>query len=381
MLVAWAFCAAFPSFARAQDGAPTASDDECPHAALYEAAFDQFADGRLGEAEAALVQVITDCPGYRGAEDLLRHVRERAARPSRSLDVPIAAAVPATYAAEAPAPPQGEQPSDLARVELAIVQGLYGVFHGGWACGTGFGCDAWGFAGTMFGSAALFTGAAVLAGWEGLADGQATVANASSFFGTWLGFATWMAAGAPSPYPGGGTDPTALLTVLGGGLVGTGIGALLAGFVQPNAGQVALTSSGGLWGGALGGLLSLIGSPGFYEEWHFGLSQLIGVPVGLTAGLVASLFYPVSRGRMLLVDLGTFLAIALGAGAAALTSYEGNGHFGEHLGIWTSVMLPVGFATTMIVTHSMDAPANMAERVSVIPSGPGGPGVTVSIEL
>ncbi|MBW2462643.1 MAG: hypothetical protein JRH11_13420, partial [Deltaproteobacteria bacterium] len=129
---------------------------ECSLHEHYDRAFELYADGAYVEAQALLEEVLATCPDLRGAADLLRHARERAAQSGTHLGdpaaVPAAASnygdwvpIPAAGAAGAAgtagttgnwerppaasatvAPGEGEQESDLARVELSIVEGLMG---------------------------------------------------------------------------------------------------------------------------------------------------------------------------------------------------------------------------------------------------------------
>ncbi|RLB46491.1 MAG: hypothetical protein DRJ42_27520, partial [Deltaproteobacteria bacterium] len=380
----------------------------------YDRAFVLYADGAYVEAQALLEEVLAACPDYRGAADLLRHAGERAARPAAHLGnpsaVPSAAAnygnweqIPAPPATAAAAgavaagftgdweqPPvdspavatgEGEQDSDLARVELSIVEGLMGAFHGIWICGwVDDGCDEKGLIGLSIGGAAVFAGTAAALTWDGITMGQGTAIETGTFFGSWLGTAAWMAAGAPGDSFSSDDSWVPIFSVAFGGLAGTVAGSVLAVTAVPDSGRVALAASGGLWGGMLGLLISIIPDTYNYPPEAFGASQLIGVPLGMIAGIVGGSVHRTSRGRMFLVDLGALLGGALGVAGAVLTS-DGS-DFAQHVGAWSAILLPVGFGVTMWLTASLDVPDEVADHVSITPAGPGdGPGLTVSVRF
>ncbi|MCC6874887.1 MAG: hypothetical protein IT378_11330 [Sandaracinaceae bacterium] len=372
---------------------PPSEPPACPAHPEYERAFELFADGDLDAALGSLEAVLAACPGYRGAEDLRDAVRRRReARMARELTQPAVTPRATTWPTDEeaerpwrPSPPTPvEGPSDLARVELVITEGLAGIGHGAWICAWGArGCDGPGGAGAGLLGGAIFASLAAALTFDGVTAGQATAIESSTFFGTWLGFSIWMAAGMPGAEF---LEERALATVPTtiGQVVGVAAGAALAAGARPEPGAVALTTSAGVWSGAMAGFASMIGIEPFavpgYQPWHFGVSQLIGVPIGLFAGLSASFVYPTSRGRMLLVDGGTLLIGGLSVPLALLTNANGN-NYARHLGIWATAMVPVGFAAMMLITHfaGMDAPDEIAQHISILPGVEGAPGATVLV--
>lgn len=301
---------------------------------------------------------------------------------------------PISVSARAPAP-RGplapESPSNLSRAELISVMGAIGMGLGATACGfygatlpPGSSCHVEGAFGAVLVGAALATFGATVASWRGILPGQAVAVEAGTFWGAYQGsvLALWVATS-----PGTSSASTAGIAagLLGGGAaVGLTTGVLTAALVRPRAGQVALANSGALWGATAATFIW-----GALRSGDGGLlvaSQLIGLNAGLIAGVVASVFYPVSRPRMLLVDLGSLLGGAVFFGIGAAISSAGYYHdLDTFVGVLTPIGIAAGFATTLALTHRLDYPAALSQaaaRASLAPVSPSGaPGLSLTVRF
>jgi len=348
--------------------APNAATTLCVNDPRYDAAFDRFADGDDAGAVQVLTELTVACPEHLRAFDLLRRIRERMAR-----------GLPSRARPPAPDPTPPEQPSGLAQAELIIGQAITGMGNGFWVCGWN-NCGPAGIAGVAFVGAGVFGLAAAGLSTLGIRQGQAMAVNTGALWGGYIASMLALTANvfgtAPAP-PGWITLSVPFGTA--GGLV---TGTLIAVYARPRSGQLSFVNSGALWGGAFGfgiaAAVSLVTLPA-----TFGWSQLIGVTTGITATAIASAFYPVSRGRMFVVDLGTALGGLAGAGIAAIMTAAG-ASAAPAFGLTMTLMGAAGFGFTLAATHGVDARRpqtspvpSLAPQSSLMPVGPNGiPGIT-----
>jgi hypothetical protein len=215
----------------------------------------------------------------------------------------------------------------------------------------------------------LGAGTGALGSWllsrPGLTPGQAQVINAGSFWGTWYGTLGAMLLALP-------TD-RGIGLMMGSSLGMTGVGVLFAHYGRPLSGQVSMANSGGLWAGILTAAFLGALSPNRSSEL-FLFAELLATGTGLTSLGILSVFHPVSRGRMVLIDMGGLVGGLIGF----FTPFV----LGTHpqlqpVLLSTGVGMAVGLAGATLLTRGVDAPE--APAVTLAPTAlPGGAGLSLA---
>lgn len=374
-----------------------AQEGSCSESETYLQGLEAYTDGDYARAAAAFEKVAAACPGYGKTATLLPESRKRLAEAGAPSDQggagsDQAAAAPAegaeagdgtgdgaTEDAEATQPAakgEREPVSGFGRFELIAGQGLVGLFQGGLFCVSVLqaNCSIQGGAGSSLLGGLLYSGVAILATMGGVSEGQAAVIGAGSIWGTYLGWMTWIATVSTV------TGESIMLASGLGNALGLGAGIALALTVRPRAGQGALAASGMQWGALLGFAwwvgLSSTGAVAF-DIQDFGTSQIVGAVAGLGIAIAANFFYSPMRSRIRLADLGTLLAGGIGAAAALVTSAGTN--YGMHFAVWESILLPAGFVGSLLITHALDIPPDVGERVALLPTAGGAPGASLVV--
>lgn len=328
-----------------------AAPETCPASveAEYEAGFSSLVKGREQQALDAFERVLHACPQHPFASELARLVRARRG-PGQQL---------ALAAASVAGP---ESPSTGARASLTVVQTLHGAVQGVFLCAIAD-CD------TRAGVAASLLGASVgaasslLLTQNGLTTGQSGAINSGTLWGLWFGLATLVALDLD--------DDAAYASVMIGGAAFTGAGILLAQFARPTAGQVSMANSGGLWAGVVMALL-LATSDSSDTEAFFAV-EIGTTAVGLLSlGLLAHSF-PVSQGRVLIIDAGGILGGLVGASV----TYLADENAGDAILIGTSLGVLAGLGTAAYLTRDFDAPD--APQATVVPALMGREGAGVAV--
>lgn len=262
-----------------------------------------------------------------------------------------------------PSLPLAETPSNSARLELIAGQALHGGVQGFLVCGL-LRCDAV----PHLSVSLLGVGTGALGSWllsnQGLTPGQAQVINAGSFWGTWYGLAGSRVLALP-------TDRGIALT-MGGALGMTGVGLLFAHYGRPLSGQVSMANSGGLWGGLLSAAFLGVLFPNERSE-SFLFMNLLATSAGLTSLGILSVFHPVSRGRMLLIDLGGLVGGLVGFFGPILLGANQL----QPVLLSAGVGMAVGLTGATLLTRGVDAPE--APAVTLAPTAlPGGAGLSLA---
>jgi hypothetical protein len=262
-----------------------------------------------------------------------------------------------------PSLPLAETPSSSARLELIAGQALHGGVQGFLVCGL-LRCDAM----PHLGVSLLGAGTGALGSWllsrPGLTPGQAQVINAGSFWGTWFGTLGAMLLALP-------TD-RGIGLMMGSSLGMTGVGLLFAHYGRPLSGQVSMANSGGLWAGILTAAFLGALSPNRSSEL-FLFAELLATSAGLTSMGLLSVFHPVSRGRMLLIDMGGLVGGLLGF----FTPFILGANQLQPVLLSTGVGMAVGLAGATLLTRGVDAPE--APAVTLAPTAlPGGAGLSLA---
>lgn len=235
------------------------------------------------------------------------------------------------------APPSGN-------VELILYSTAFGIWTGA----------ALSVAGEVGENSLLISGASGLAGLgvgylvSRIADitpGQAAMVTLGGNAGTWNGIAWFVALSEK-----GFIDSTDILVPLAAGYAGIGTAALLAPRLKPSSGDVALASSGALWGTFLAGMGLLIADIDEFSTEAFFTTLVLGTDIGIAAGALAASQVDLSRARVNLVDLGGTLGALVVGGVLLSTEAESPQAVGASL----SAGALAGGALTLYLTRNMD---------------------------
>ncbi len=251
----------------------------------------------------------------------------------------------------------------LARADLASWQGAYGAWIGTWIC-VAAECDEprpW--AGLILGGMGLGIGLSVL-GSRGQDFGirKSTTYNLMARWGMLYSWSIAAATGIAwtDDDDGFGTPTGHIAALLSGYVIGMGSAALVARYLEPSAGDIALMDSFSLLANTTATLL--FGAVGFEtrRETQRVMPGIIAVTgaLGLTLGGVLTKYQTFSRKRALLLDISS----GAGIGSAMLLAFliRGNEITPEALfGAGTAGAL-AGFTVSYILSRNMrpglDAP-------------------------
>lgn len=336
------------------------ASEVCPPSAEadYQAGFDAMVNQKDEEALAAFERVLSVCPQHPNAAEFARLVRARLDPGDRVAQEALAQdAAPE----EDKAPARGEVPTRGARAAVIVGQTIHGATQGLLLCAI-VECKEQGYpsAGLLGAGVGLTTS---LLAARGLTPGQAGAINSGTVWGFWFGVASLVAFDLE--------DDEAIGAAIAGGAGFTGLGILLAGVLQPTAGQVSMANSGGLWAGALTALfLTPMDRLTVEDVFRVELGATAG---GLLAFAVLSSVVPVSRGRMLLIDAGGIIGGL--AGASFVFSFLGE-ESGDGIAVGTGVGALAGLALTTYLTRNFDG---RGPEVALAPTtmGRGGTGLAL----
>ncbi|MBN1204501.1 MAG: hypothetical protein JXB05_06220 [Myxococcaceae bacterium] len=316
---------------------PSGSDPCAATEADYNEAFDALVRGEDEQALAALERVLASCPTHPYATEFARLARSRL-NPGAKL---------AEAALLGP-----EKPSGFARGSLVVWQTLHGGAQGALLCAI-VDCDGRVVLGASLAGAALGATASWLLTNEGITSGQAAVINSGTTWGVWYGIA------ALSIFDMG--DEAALGTVMASMAGFTVAGVALSHFTTPNAGQVSMANSGGLWAGVVSALFLITVDDGDTATF-FGIESVV-TGAGLLTFALLSQSFPVSRGRVLLIDSGGILGGLLGAATVALFGGES-----DPIAIGAGIGALSGLGLTTWITRDFDDPSPSSPQVTLAPT-------------
>lgn len=202
-----------------------------------------------------------------------------------------------------------EQPSGFARAALAFWQTLYGVGFGGQLCVL-LECN----------EPRLTVGAMVLGGGAGLGlslwatqggitSGHADLINSATLWGWWDAFLLSFVLGTQE------NEKAFFGLMMAGELGGLAAGITLWDAFRPNSGDIALLNSSAVWSGILTAFLLGATQP------ELGSSQVAGLFLATTnAGALAGAYlastYPMSWGRVFVINAGGIVGALTGFGMA-----------------------------------------------------------------
>ncbi|QDG51920.1 hypothetical protein FIV42_14580 [Persicimonas caeni] len=231
-----------------------------------------------------------------------------------------------------------EEPSGLARAELAFFQTAHGITLGAELCAM-VECDSEQAVVAALGiGGALGLTLSLVPTQDGITQGHALLLNS----GTAWGFGNGVLAGIALDIEG--SEYAGLLA--GSQLAGLGAGALIWDLAEPTAGEVSMANSGGLWAGFLTFLIHAANEFDA-EESTVAWSVLFAADLGIAGGAALSQNYPMSRGRTFVIDSGGILGFLIGIGTyifiepdvQSATAFSVMGILGTVTGLGTATYL------------------------------------------
>lgn len=203
-----------------------------------------------------------------------------------------------------------EQASDFARAELAFWQTIYGAFLGWQICFYLECNDVRLDTGSVLLGGVTGLSISLLATPDGLTAGHAGMINSATGWGLWNAIAL-------NSYLNNWSGKAWVGTVIAGKVAGVGLGIALWDSLRPQAGDVALVNSSGIWSGVLTLLTRLALELRLDFDETMGTLLITSDLGGLAGGYLASI-YPMSWGRVLLINSSGLLGILLGFGIPAV---------------------------------------------------------------
>lgn len=356
--------AAEPELAEATAPAPGATpaaelEDHALAAELYDLAFDALASGKRAHAREILLQLRSQFPAdllalraaeLLGALDAADQAATEAVKPSPPPSQAIPAAQGSARGATAAGAAVGGRPTGAARAEVVFFQTVHGLALGAELC-TVLECNdirAWALS-IMLGAGSGL-GVSLYATRDGVTPGLARALTSGVEWGVWhalmLGFAT-------DAFEGGVDEDRRIAGgLMLGQLAGLGAGALGYHLLRPTAGQVSLTSSGGIWTTVAAGLSVAISGTEPDENVLLGV-LLAASDIGLLAGGYFASRQPMSAGRVLVLDAGGLLGTLTGGGLAALAM--GEGAEPEPVAALALLGMLSGLSVSYVLTRDWDA--------------------------
>ena len=349
------------------------SIDVAPEAdpwALYHRATMAIANGDMGAARTHLERLRQTFPDHEAAARAAEVLGAMKRRQDSSLSGGGPEATPfAPPALPPPAPPKPEgdmvpppavraatadpfgpeEVSATARAELVVGQTAWGVAIGAEFCGLVQCDDVRLFVAMPTLGAGIGLAGSLLLTMDGITPGHASLLNTGPLWGTWNALGLL---GAIDPV--GFSEEALFGVMMGSQVAGIGLGALLWRPLQPTAGDVALANSAGIWAGAVTAMIH--GASGFEADQSATLASLVvASDVALVGGAILSRYYPMTRGRVLVIDAGGALGTLLGFGSALLIT-------GSEIDSAAALMVPgmigtlAGLGITTWATRNWDVP-------------------------
>lgn len=238
--------------------------------------------------------------------------------------LPAPASVGAWQAVDSPA--QAERETDrlglesvdgFARAELAFWQTLHGILLGVEACAVLECNDLRAGVGATLVGGGTGLGLSLWATQDGITPGRAHLLNSATGWGLWNALAAGVALGIDDGRAGAGL-------LMAGQLGGLGAAAALWPEFRPQAGDVGLVNTGGIWSGVLTGFAMGALEARLDEHQTFGL-LLAATDLGGVAGAALASAHPMGRGRVLVLNAGGVVGALAGFGLALLVGGEGVG--------------------------------------------------------
>lgn len=278
---------------------------------LYHLAFQSLAAGRRAEATEQLRQLEASAPDH----PLAARAREILAR--------LRSSSPEAWTGDRLTVPavRGEGrdsgPSAFARAELAVAQTIHGVGLGLELCFLAQCDDSRAVGAAMVAGGGLGLTLSLLLTSDGITPGHAALLNTGTAWGAATGFFT---ANLISPIDDDDVNARVIpASMMAGQLAGLGIGHLIWSATHASSGDVALVSSGGLWTDFLTLMMAFtIGNGDVGSAQGMFGALLASSAIGLGGGAFLADLFPMSRGRVLVMDGGGAVGALVGLGAALI---------------------------------------------------------------
>lgn len=245
--------------------------------------------------------------------------------------------------------------TSLSRAEFVVAQTIHGVGLGLELCLMAECDDSRAVGASMIAGGGVGLGLSLLLTGDGITPGHAALLNAGTAWGAASGF---FFSGVINPT----TDEARVIpaSMIAGQLAGLGLGHLIWRGTHASAGDVAIATSGGLWLDFV--TLMVVGATfdGDLEpEAAFG-ALLASTAVGLGAGALIADQYPMSRGRVLIIDGGAAVGALVGVGAGLIIqSDESAPYF-----VLPAIGAVGGLALTTYLTRNWDRDDNDLPQVA-----------------
>ena len=259
------------------------------------------------------------------------------------------------------AAPAAEEKTSFARTEFVAVQTGHGLLLGIEFCDViQCGSNAVAISSLTVGAGAGL-GLSLLASRDGVTPGFATIMNSGAYWGAFHGgFITSNLTENSSTISG----------VMGVSQLGAmGVSALIWNQWRPTAGEVSMTNSGGIWVAQLSALGFLAAGATNWEVEPVVWALIALTDVGLIGGALLSQIKPISRGRMLMIDLGGVLGMVAGMGTSALIAPSSEVAAGIS-GI-AGTLAGLGIATVMTRNWDASDDARVTARWGIAPTEDG----------
>ncbi len=329
----------------APSGEPTADH---PAWVAYHQAFVALAAGRRAECVEQLrhlEQTYASHPLAARATALLQQLTTRSS--DERGDERALAATPV-----APGEGRDGPATALARAEFVVAQTIHGVGLGLELCLLAECDDSRAVGASMIAGGGVGLGLSLLLTGDGITPGHAALLNAGTAWGAASGF---FLSGVINPT----SDEARVIpaTMIAGQLAGLGLGHLIWRGTHASAGDVAVATSGGLWLDFV--TLMVAFSADLDTEPTFG-ALLASTVVGLGAGALIADQYPMSRGRVLVIDGGAAVGALVGVGAGLIIQSDDDAPY---------FLLPAigavgGLALTTYLTRNWDRSDNDLPQVA-----------------
>jgi hypothetical protein len=337
--------------------------------ALYDHAFAEASAGHEAEALILFRTILQRTPDAAAAPYAAEMVRLLEARHSGIVTSPTARTrlLPETAKPLAPLNLGGqlwdEQPTSLARAELVGAQTLHGVAFG---LEMGFilkVSDPKTLALFLMLGGGAGMGLSLAFTRDGITPGHALALNSGTAWGAWNGVLVTSILGVESLAQKFGLLAVSQFAGLATGNAGFAI-------FHPSAGDVSLVNSGGLWTALLAAFIASAAN-GKPSDPAFQITLMAASDVGLLIGAVMARRFPMSRGRVLLIDTGGFLGTLMGVGLAVIVGLDQNRN---HAAFFSrgAIGTVAGLGTSAFLTRRWDLPEAPAVRLSVAPTVGGG---------
>lgn len=284
--------------------------------ARYHGAFEALARGERDVAVRLLESIVADAPHHSVADRArmllsdLAITRPPPPHPSSWVSDDSQALAPSTRAPRRPRARE-QHPTSIARAELVFFQTLHGIALGAEVCAMAK-CDSaqpWALS-MMLGGGAGF-GLSWYFSNHGITPGLSRALTDGVLWGAANGIGLAIATSASNESAGIGAF------LAGGQLIGLGLAGLAYAELEPTAGQVSLTASGGLWSVTAASLL--LGALNQDFGKHTWAWLLIGTGnAGVLAGALLAHSVPMTTSRVLLIDAGGVLGTLTGYGLGVL---------------------------------------------------------------